>query len=63
MNIGDEVNIRAKVVNVEVRPDGEAVQVEVQDFLSCEGVGRQKPFDRPVRLWIQPTDRPDLAAK
>jgi len=50
MEIGDEILIRAKVVDFDTNPHGAAVKVEVMGFID-RSVENQ-PFQEPLRFWI-----------
>lgn len=53
MKIGDEVFIRAKVVNVDSNPHGSSVQVTVKGFIDRD----VQPFGEEVRFWIHRIDK------
>lgn len=50
MKIGDEILIKAKVVDLDSNLHGVAVKVEVQGFVDRETM--IIPFDKSVEFWI-----------
>lgn len=50
MEIGDEILIRAKVVDFDANLHGAAIKVEVMGFID-RSVENQ-PFKEPLRFWI-----------
>lgn len=58
MNIGDNVLIRARVVDFDGNPHGAAVKVEITGFVDrSEEIG---PFGKTVRIWIHRSDQPKV---
>jgi len=60
MEIGDEILIKAKVVNFDSNPHGVAVEVEIKGFLDST---YHQPHKSPVRIWIHRLDQPAVIAK
>ena len=50
MEIGDEILIRAKVIDFDANSHGSAMKVEVMGFID-HSVENQ-PFKEPVKFWI-----------
>lgn len=60
MDIGDEITIKAKVVDFDSNPHGSSVKVEVTGFMDNGDIQNLKPFKDPLRLWIHRQDIPNV---
>jgi len=61
MNIGDEILIKAKIVDFDANPYGAAVKVEIIGFMDrSEEIG---PFGKTVKIWIHRIDQPKVIQK
>ena len=63
MEIGDEILIKAKVVDFDSNPHGSAIKVEIKGFMDRENIANLKPFDEPVRVWIHRLNQPEVIVK
>lgn len=52
MNVGDEITIRAKIVDFDSNPHGASVKVEIKGFVDNDHVECLRPFEDYVKFWI-----------
>ena len=60
MNIGDEITIRAKIVDFDSNPHGASVKVEIKGFADNGYVSCLRPFEDNIRFLIRRTDIKDI---
>lgn len=58
MKIGDEILIRAKMVDQDSNPRGSAIKVEVMGFVDHSQ--ENEPFGEIVKFWIHRLDQPNV---
>ena len=65
MNIGDEIMIRGKIVNLDTNPHGEAIKVEIKGFqMEEKDTGWYKGKKQTkVGFWIHRLDQPEVIVK
>ena len=56
---GDEVLIKAEVIDFDANPHGPAIKVKIKGFLDRNGTN-QKPFGEKVELWIHRLDQKEI---
>jgi hypothetical protein len=60
VKIGDEILIRAKVVDFDANPYGAAIKVEINGFLDPN---ERDAHVRPLKVWIHRLDQPKVILK
>lgn len=60
MDIGDEILIKARIVDFDSNPHGSAIKVEVTGYISRNEERILRPFNKPVRFWIHRLDQPNV---
>lgn len=58
MEIGDEIIIKAEVVDFDANPHGAAIKIKVQGFIDDKA--ENQPYGKEVRLWIHRLQQPDV---
>lgn len=52
MEIGDEILIKAEIIDFDSNPHGSAIKVEITGYIDREEGRSLKSYDRPLRFWI-----------
>lgn len=63
MKVGDDIIIRAKVVDIDNDHNGSSVKVEIKGFMNSEDVVCLLPFEDPIRFWINRMDMDDVVVE